>query len=102
MPNTKADTSKAASKKRRCQKPYKEIFEAILSSDIPKGNDIGKIAAFVMESFPIKSIDEATAFAVAVAAMNGDIKAFEIIREITGQKGDKKAHLKKVIIQDDI
>jgi hypothetical protein len=34
--------------------------------------------------------------------MNGDIKAFEIIREITGQKAENKKPMGKVIIKDDI
>ncbi|NLB81950.1 MAG: hypothetical protein GX800_10170 [Clostridiaceae bacterium] len=87
---------------RKQRKTYAQIFDAILISDVPKNEDIGKIAAYVMANFPVESIDEATAFAVAVAAMNGDIKAFEIIREITGQKAENKKPMGKVIIKDDI
>jgi len=101
--NGKKDViKKGGGSKKKLSKTYREIFEAILASDIPQSDDLGKVAAFVMENFPVRSIDEATAFAVAVAAMNGDIKAFEIIRDITGQKGDNKVSLKKVIIKDDI
>lgn len=99
---TKNVVKKGGAPKNKLCKTYKEIFEAILASDIPKGEDFGKVADFVMENFPVKSIDEATAFAVAVAAMNGDIKAFEIIRDVTGQKGENKMPSKKVIIKDDI
>ena len=98
----KRSVKKGGDAKRKISKTYREIFEGILASDIPHSEDLGKVAAFVMENFPVKSIDEATAFAVAVAAMNGDIKAFEIIRDITGQKGDNKIPIQKVIIKDDI
>ena len=100
--NARKPVKKRGGCKQKTKKTYREIFDAILISDVPQNEEIGKIAAFVMENFPVKSIDEATAFAVAVAAMNGDIKAFEIIREITGQKDEGKTPPNKVIIKDDI
>ena len=42
------------------------------------------------------------AFAIALAAMNGDIKAFEIIRDVTGQRMREKLTTDKVVIIDDV
>jgi hypothetical protein len=99
MAKQQNNSKKARQKK---LKTYREIFEAILSSEIPRGENIGKTAALVMENFQVKSINEAMAFAIALAAMNGDIKAFEIIRDVTGQKNAEKLTTDKVVIIDDV
>jgi hypothetical protein len=88
-----AKGGKASGESRRKRRTFREIFTAILASDIPD-TDVGALAEMIKKNFGVASINEATAYAVVFRAMNGDTRAFEILRDTIGEKPSDKVDLK--------
>lgn len=94
--------SARAAQKRRT---FKDIFQTILKSEFPQGDNVGEVASKIKETFPaIETMDEAMAFAMMFRAANGDTKAFEIVRDTIGEKpqDNVKMTVDKVTIIDDV
>lgn len=95
------ETVTSKSKKR---KNLKSVFKILLDTDITK-RQLEKLNKGVCD-FPIYEnsikVSEAIAISQVIKAIGGDMKAFELIRDITGETTDKKSTSKgfRIIIQD--
>lgn len=90
---------RASGKKRREQKVYKDLLNAILNSKV-KNNDLKTFA----ETYGIKNPDikTLTLLGMVRASINGNPNAFDRLYELTGEKksddnGEVLARLDKVI-----
>lgn len=81
---------RASAEKKKQRRTFREIFETILQTDVPETEDIGETARFIQKQFGSVTFDQAMALATALRAMNGDTKAFEIIRDTVGEKPNDK------------
>lgn len=95
---------KKSGEKRRQQRTFREIFKAILATNLPANADLGATAAKIQELFGVKTYDEALSYAMMFRALNGDTKAFEIVRDTIGEKpqDNVKMEIEKVVIADDL
>ena len=97
-----SDSSETGKSKRR--KSLKSVFKILLDTDITK-QQLEKLSKGVCD-FPIYEnsikVSEAIAISQIIKAIGGDMKAFELIRDVTGETNDKKSSSKgfRIVIQD--
>ncbi len=86
------------------RKSLKSIFKILLDTEITK-SQLEKLNKGVCD-FPIFEnsikVSQAIAISQVIKAIGGDMKAFELISDITGENSDKKSTSKgfKIIIED--
>ena len=96
---------KASTAVKRRRKTFREIFETILTQEIPPTLDLGAMADIIREQYKDKDItyDDAMGLAMTVKAVQGDTKAFEVVRDTIGQKPSDKIKIDdKINIRVDI
>mgnify|MGYP001389043191 CR=1 FL=1 len=96
---------KASTAVKRRRKTFREIFETILAQEIPPTLDLGAMADIIKEQYKDKGItyDDAMGLAMTVKAVQGDTKAFELVRDTIGQKPSDKIKIDdKINIKVDI
>lgn len=101
LDNNSLETVTSKSKKR---KSLKSVFKILLDTDITK-RQLEKLNKGVCD-FPIYEnsikVSEAIAISQIIKAIGGDMKAFELIHDVTGETTDKKSTSKgfRIVIQD--
>ncbi len=96
---------KASTAVKRRRKTFREIFESILTQDVPANLDLGAMADIIREQYKDKGItyDDAMGLAMTIKAVQGDTKAFEVVRDTIGQKPSDRVKIDdKINIKVDI
>lgn len=89
---------KASGKARKQKKLLRECLEAILMSKVPDG----ELQELLEQSGVENSYDNAMSLALIKKALQGDPKAFEVVRDTIGQKPmDKVEHSGAVAVKQD-
>lgn len=84
---------KASGETRRQRKTFKDVFTSLLECDVSK-DALEPLQGVIKSEYGDKiTADQAMALAQIVKAVNGDTKAFEVIRDTIGEKPtDKTEH----------
>ena len=84
---------KASGETRRQRKTFREVFTGLLECDVSK-DALEPLQGIIKSEYGDKiTADQAMALAQIVKAVNGDTKAFEVIRDTIGEKPTDKTEL---------
>ncbi|MCK9477986.1 MAG: hypothetical protein M0R40_00605 [Firmicutes bacterium] len=84
---------KASAKKAKKRLTFREIFTAILATDMPKDIELTELAERIRAKNGSITIDQAMGLAMAYKATQGSEKAFELVRDTIGEKPTDKLDL---------
>jgi len=84
---------KASGEARKRRKTFKDVFTSLLECDVSK-DALEPLQGVIKSEYGDKiTADQAMALAQIVKAVNGDTKAFEVIRDTIGEKPTDKTEL---------
>lgn len=84
---------KASGEARKQRKTFKDVFTSLLECDVSK-DALEPLQGVIKSEYGDKiTADQAMALAQIVKAVNGDTKAFEVIRDTIGEKPTDKTEL---------